>query len=706
MYSIACFAWGLADSLWAVMHFYGASPENSPVIWIFYALTNIILLSSLFIFAMEQFKKWDLMQNIIDLLINGFMTLLLFWILFLHKDISIFHTLMSYDFTSILSILTDILIFIGVLSWFLSIRSGKIPSFMRIIAFGLVLFSLTDIVYYYIDYNSLYTPNGLLDFIYAASLYVIAFGALWKTYKNSSVFDLSVITNTGKRMRWIYLLLYPFFGIILSSTEFIDVKLSFVDLLFFSVTIMLYWGFCKYIQLALEKEMLLKHQNRILEQRIADQVSELAFLANQDTLTALFNRRYFIAALDQSIQTKDKNDILAIMMIDLDRFKIINDIYGHDVGDQLLIEISQRMEQWNRLDATLARLGGDEFAVIFKGKYTQKDIENLCVQLINICSKPIKIEAAILNPTISIGVAMVAESIPHRKTLMKHADIAMYRAKSRGYNKYQFYNPLIDQEFKQNIEIESLLTQADVEKEFELFYQPQYSLPNLKLIGAEALIRWNNRQHGYIPPNIFIPIAEEIDYISKISRWVLQQTIGQAKKWNRDFPMLLKVGFNLSPKQFEDVEFIRTLETLIISSDLNPEYLDAEITENMMIQDGIHVRNVFKTLKKIGISISIDDFGTNYSALNYINKYPFDRIKIDKSLIYNISRNNFSDNNIVKAAIDLAHEAGIEVIAEGVENNEQLEILIDLGCDQVQGFYLGRPVPADTFEERYISKAF
>ncbi len=700
-YSIACFFWGAADTIWALMSFTGGNPDDSTIIMFLYVMTNCFIFASVIIFAVQQFKKWVFAQFSIDLIISGIMSTFLFWIIFLRKDISILKGLLVMDFTSILSIITDVLICISVFSWFLSVRSGKVPAFIRIISFGVVLFSLVDIYYYYIDYTDLYSPNSLVDFIYALSLYIIAFGALWKTYKYSSVFDISVVTNIGVRARWVYLLIYPCIYILASVSGIIDVPVNFEDLSTFAFSIFFYWGSCKYIQISIEKEALLRQQNEILEQRVAEQVRELKFLANQDTLTTLFNRRYFMTCLDDTIQTLRLNDLMAILLIDLDRFKTINDTFGHDIGDKVLIEHSLRMLEWNHYGATIARLGGDEFAIMFAGKYSQKDIEDFCVQTINLCSKPIDIGDNLLNMTVSIGIAL-ADGVCDGKTLMKNADISMYNAKSQGYNKYQFYNPFIGQDFKKATEIEVLLKKCDVEKDFELFYQPQYSLPDIKLIGAEALIRWGNREYGYIPPNVFIPIAEEIDYISKIGKWVMNEAICQSKIWNNQYSIPLKIGFNISPKQLSDESFISLFKALISADDINSAWIDAEITESIMMKDTDYLNDVFSLLRSLGVSVSIDDFGSGYSALSYLNKYPFDRIKLDKSLIDNISSYNSKGANVVRAAITMAHSFGIQTIAEGVETQEQLEILTELGCDQVQGYLFGRPVPAKVFEERYI----
>ncbi len=702
LYALACVAWGIADTIWAILSFAGGAPEDSPVLWTLYVLPNCFFLASLIYFAKEQFRKWDLMQFSIDLIISGFMTIVLFWIVFLHQDITMLVTLLASDFTSVLSIITDILVCISVFSWFLSIRSGKIPIFMRIISFGLVLFALVDMLYYYLYISGLYFPNSLNDVLYILSLVIIAFGALWMTYKKSTVYDLAVVTNSGGRMRWVYLLVYPLFAVLFSMAGVGGVRVGFKELLAFAVPIFLYWASCKYIQVSLEKEALLKNHNKVLEQRVAEQVKELTFLANQDTLTTLFNRRYFMNCLDDTLKSMCASDLTALLIIDLDRFKTINDSYGHDVGDKVLIDLSYRMIEWNNYGATIARLGGDEFAFMFTGKYTKKDVEDYCAQIIDFCGQTVNIEDRSLNLTLSIGIALAEANICDGKALMQNADIAMHRAKSQGYNRYLFYDAFMTEDFRKTAEIEVLLQQIDVEKDFELFYQPQYSLPEKKLIGAEALIRWKNPEHGYIPPNVFIPIAEQFDYIFKIGKWVMQEAIKQSISWNNQYSVPLKIGFNISPKQFNDKGFIDLVKALFSGSDIKPAWIDAEITESVMINSNDNLDEVFTVFRELGISVSIDDFGSGYSALGYLNKYPFDRLKIDKSLIDNISPYDLGGTHVVRAAINMAHASGILTIAEGVEKQEQLDILVELGCDQVQGYLLGRPVPADVFEQRYI----
>jgi len=702
LYALGCMAWGIADTVWAFIGLTGGNPDDSEALLVIYVLPNCLFVVSLAIYALNQFRKWDLIQIAIDVIINTILSVGLFMMLFFNKDIATLNRFFQADFTGVLSILTDIVIDIGIYAGLLSVRSGKMPVFMRIMAGGLLLFTYVDILYYYLDFHGLYAPNNLIDFAYVLSLAIIAFGALWKTFRDQKTFQFGVMENTGSRRRWIFLLLYPALTIFVSLFDAVQLKLTFTDFLIWFILIFFYWASCKYIQMSIERENILRKNNEWLERRVADQVSELAFLANQDTLTALFNRRYFTSCLDERIKNQPDEEKVALLLIDMDRFKIINDTFGHDMGDRVLIDFSGRLIEWNRYGATIARLGGDEFAVMFAGRYDRPDIESLCKDMIRVCSKPIRIGEHELSLTMSVGIALSVPGIQDGKKLMQYADIAMYRAKSRGYNRFEVFDAFVDDDFRKTSEIEVLLRQANVEKDFELYYQPQYALPDKILIGAEALLRWKNAEHGYIPPAVFIPIAEHIDHIFRIGKWVMQETIRQSMLWNNLYELPLKIGFNISPKQFKDEAFLDLLRSLVKESRVNTTWIDAEITESVMINDGKYVQDVFEAFQELGITVSIDDFGSGYATLGYLNKYPFDRIKIDKSLIDQIDMRNINGANVVKAAIHMAHASGIRVIAEGVETQEQLDILIRLGCDQVQGYLLGRPVPAAVFEERYI----
>ncbi|NCB42310.1 MAG: phosphodiesterase [Clostridia bacterium] len=444
--------------------------------------------------------------------------------------------------------------------------------------------------------------------------------------------------------------------------------------------------------------------NERLEQCLQDQTRELHFFTNHDTLTTLFNRRYFISQVEGSIKAKTENDLIAVVIMDVDRFKTINDTLGHDVGDAVLNELSSRLIQWNKCSATLARLGGDEFAILFFGPYKQTEVQTYCSQMIQLCSQPVILDEKEIAVSISAGVSVFNKVTDNVHSLVKNADIAMYQAKAQGYNKCQFYNTSLGENVSRNNTIEVLLKResAEIEKEFNLYYQPQFSLPEKQLVGAEALIRWRSAECGYIPPNVFIPIAEEIDHILNIGRWVMQETVKQSIKWNTNLNRPIKIGFNVSTKQLKDEIFFETIKGLLSNNEFNTAWIDAEITESIMVSNEQKIHAIFSLLKSVGITVSIDDFGSGYSALAYLNKFPIDRIKIDKSLVDNLLEKNKAAINVVKAVIAMAKASGAKTIAEGVESQEQLAILTELGCDQVQGFLLGRPVPAHVFEKKFL----
>jgi len=703
--SLACFNWGIADTAWAVLDFSGADPSASEVLWVLYVITNALILLAVFSFIVRQSGKWNRIQKAVDVFTIFLMTIVFIWIVFIEKDALVVDNMLRADFMSLFSIGTDMAIVISVLSWFLSVRSGKIPLFIRIISSGAMLYALTDLLYYYALFHKIHVLESVIYFLYVLALVIIAFGALWMTCKDTGFSPMPPVINEGNRIRYVYLLIFPLLTIVLKALRLISVDIAVIDIATFLILIGLYVFTSKYIQLSVEYyKLLLKERdnNIILEQRVQEQIKELTFLANQDTLTTLFNRRYFLKNLEECVCSRRSNELLAVLLIDMDRFKAINDHFGHDFGDKVLIELSQRLIAWNNHEAIIARLGGDEFAIMLVGKYTQNNIEDFCSEIIGVCNRPINCGGDEFSITISIGIAILSDDACDAGTLMKNADMAMYRAKAQGYNKYQFYNPIMCQDINNKTKIEFMLRRVDFDKEFTLYYQPQFSLPDKKLVGAEALLRWESPGYGYIPPNIFIPVAEETDHILEIGKWVLRKALSQALNWGGMMPFPLRISVNISPKQIRDDKFTGMMEDLFRGVDLKSGWLDAEITESVMLRDTEKVHNLFKMLKKLRISISIDDFGAGYSALGYLSKYPFDRIKIDKSLIDNLSSFNTSSTSVVNAAISMGRSSGIITIAEGVETQEQFDILTELGCNQAQGYLLGRPVPPDVFEKIFL----
>lgn len=705
-YSFAGFSWAIADTLWLIYSLMDKNPENNITIILFYTIPNLMIFLAVYLFILRQFRKWNFIQLCIDVFFVSCCSLLLVWETFLHKDVLLLYTMIRSDVTSVFSIAFNIFIGIGILTWFLSIRYGNIPAFVRIIFFGVLLYIAVDMLYYYLYFNGRYTANALIDITYLLSFQIIAFGALWNTNLSSGVSELLVVKNEGNISKWVYMSLFPLAAVFLWITKLFSTSISLLDMALYAFLILLYRASCKYVQISIENERLLEHEKHInvmLEQRVTAQVSKLSFLENQDPLTSLFNRRYFMSCLDNAIAAKLDSDLLSVILIDIDRFKTINDSFGHDIGDKVLIEFSSRITKWNHCCSTIARLGGDEFSLIIIGKYSRNEIENFCKEIIDLFSQPVSVGFDSLQITISLGAALYSSDANTSTELLKKAEIAMYRAKSQGYNKYQFYEPFFNEQINKNNEIERLLRKANINKDFELFYQPQFSIPDLKLIGAEALIRWKTAEYGYIPPNEFIPIAEEIDFISDIGKWVMCEAIRQGAIWNKEHGLQLRIGVNISAKQLVEETFTEALEDISKEESFNPDWIDAEITESIMISDKSKVQAIFSLFRSLGISVSIDDFGSGYASFRYLTELSFDRIKIDKSLIDEVSKNNISTVQVVNAIITMAKALGVRTIAEGVETKEQLDILIELGCDEIQGYLLGRPVPSEIFETRYIN---
>lgn len=420
----------------------------------------------------------------------------------------------------------------------------------------------------------------------------------------------------------------------------------------------------------------------------------ITYLAYRDPLTDLPNRTLLRDRVEQAMAMaqREGND-LALLFLDLDRFKNINDSLGHAVGDQLLCEVARRLSLVVRATDTVGRLGGDEFLLLLPGvdaeaaaAVAQKIMESL--------SEPCRLAGHELNTSPSIGIALCPRDGRSFDELLKSADTAMYRSKEQGRNTYCFFSPEMNEEVSQRIVLEGRLRRALDFDEFELFYQPQYDIHGQHLVGAEALIRWRDGDGGYVSPGVFIPVAEESSLIESIGAWVLDEACRQARAW-MDLGHPLRVSVNFSARQFAAKTAVENVEKVLRRHGLPGDLLEIEITESLLNNLG-YTANVLHALRERGIHISVDDFGTGYSSLAYLKRYPIDRLKIDQSFVRE-SDTDSDDLAISTAVITLGHSLGMKVIAEGVETPQQLDILRGLGCDEVQGYHLGRPMPAQAF---------
>jgi diguanylate cyclase (GGDEF)-like protein len=433
------------------------------------------------------------------------------------------------------------------------------------------------------------------------------------------------------------------------------------------------------------------------EAQLREHQERLYHAVHHDTLTNLPNRMLLQDRLSRMmLKAKRNKTYVAILFLDLDRFKKINETLGHDIGDQLLLEVSKRLKNCIRKSDTVARIGGDEFGVILDDLRDVKFVAVVARKFLQALSKPIIIQEYELYATSSIGISLYPDDGEDEDVLFRCADTALYRAKDAGKNNYQYYTPDMNTRAFEFLLMESGLRKAVENDELVVFYQPLINLENNKLIGMEALLRWQHPEKGMISPGDFIPLAEETGLIEPIGEWVLQAACAQNKKWQDAGYPPVKVSVNMSSRQFNKKNLVEMVNETLEKTGLSPEYLGIEITESVIMQDVKSTITKLKKLHGMGICLSIDDFGTGYSSLSYLKLFPIDFLKIDRSFVFNISSDS-TDAAIAASVILLAHSMELKVVAEGVETSEQLELLRGQGCDYVQGFLFSKPLAAEEF---------
>jgi diguanylate cyclase (GGDEF)-like protein/PAS domain S-box-containing protein len=426
-------------------------------------------------------------------------------------------------------------------------------------------------------------------------------------------------------------------------------------------------------------------ERRLSQARIEQQ-------ANYDSLTGLANRSLLNDRLQQAIYSAASYGArLAVVFVDLDRFKYINDTLGHDVGDRLLQVMAERLTSTVAESDTVARLGGDEFVLLLHGQAGPDTVATVLEQLLPKIAAPLRYGQSDLEVTCSIGVALYPDDGSDPATLLKHADSAMYRAKEQGRNNFQFFTEDLNRAIKERFDLESQLRRALERGQFELHYQPRVDLATRRIIGAEALLRWHLPGRGMVSPATFIPVAEEIGLIGQISDWVLATACAQNKRWF-DAGLPCVVSVNISPQQFRGDGLVPSIAGALSEAGLDPSLLEVEITESTVMHAGERMVEMLHAIKKFGVHIAVDDFGTGYSSLSYLKRFPVDRLKIDRSFVQHIA--DVDDAVIVRAIIALGHNLGLKVLAEGVETEEQIEFLRANGCDELQGYYVSKPVSA------------
>ncbi len=418
-----------------------------------------------------------------------------------------------------------------------------------------------------------------------------------------------------------------------------------------------------------------------------------------DPLTALPNRLLFNDRLGSAIHEAHRSsEMFAVVFVDLDRFKTINDSLGHQVGDQVLVAVAKRLRASVRASDTVARYAGDEFTLILRHIIQREDVERIAEKIVRAMEAPLTLEGGLeLNITASLGISFYPDDATDAERLLKYADVAMYSVKGMGRNSFQAYVAVPEDSHQQRLALEAKLRMAEKNGELRVFYQPQVDCRTEDIVGMEALLRWEHPELGMISPGFFVPLAEESGLIVSIGEWVLRAACRDARRWQVRYGLPLRIGVNLSPLQLRQPNLVALVESVLEETGLDPRLLDLEVTESISVKTIPRLLETLNGLRDLGCSISIDDFGTGQASLDYLRRFPADHIKIDQGFVRNIGVDP-DDEAIVQATIVMAHNLNREVVAEGVEIERHLEFLREHGCEIVQGFLFCRPLPAASFD--------
>jgi diguanylate cyclase (GGDEF)-like protein len=422
---------------------------------------------------------------------------------------------------------------------------------------------------------------------------------------------------------------------------------------------------------------------------------DLAQVTNFDVLTGLPNRFLFLDRLGHAISRSARSHrMVAVMLLDIDNFKTINDTLGHTHGDLLLQDIADRLRRCVLEDDTLARIGGDEFSIVLEGVSEIEEIAMIAQKIVDIFSLPFTPSGQEIYVTPSMGITIYPMDGHDSDTLLKNADAAMYAAKEYGRNHFRFYTTDMNALAIERFAMEGALRRAMEREEFALHYQPQVDIKSGQVIGVEALLRWNHPERGMVPPGEFIPLLEENNLIIPVGEWVLRTACAQSRAWQDAGLPPLRMAVNLSARQFRQDNLVEMIDSILQESGISPKLLELELTEGLLMENTSETSMILEQLKSRGVQVAIDDFGTGYSSLSYLKRFPIDRLKIDRSFVRDIITDS-NDAAIAVAVISLGRSLGLSVIAEGVETPDQLEFLGVQKCDEYQGYHFSRPVPPE-----------
>ena len=585
-----------------------------------------------------------------------------------------------------------------------SARKKALNKMLKGYIVALSMYVILELTYGYSYITNKSVSFESIDVFYTLSFAIFALSTLWMNEEQRT--DPKEIKyynyqNIGKSK-------LPYFVVLILIIFAIFKIVSLNVIIMLCILSLFYLLFSKYLQNLLLKEQLF-YKEQLLNQNLEEVIYErtkalqdankkLKTQSEVDSLSGLYNRFYFFDFITKTIEKHTK---FTVLYLDLNKFKSINDLHGHMIGDHVIKVISKRLNENSCDKCIISRIGGDEFGVAVL-TVDLHEVELYANKIIQIIEEKIMYDEFKFNISASIGIARYPEDATTANDLVRYADLSMYHSKkSDGKKEIFLYNHELVASIERRKRIEWLLGHIDYEQEFELHYQPQYDIFNKKLLGMEALIRWQNSELGFISPAEFIPIAEESGYILSITRWVMDTAMKKIIDWNNRYNENWKMSINISAKSFDSINFFNDIKVTISKYKINTKWLDFELTEHSAMSAVDNTVDIFEDLSDLGIGVSIDDFGTGYSSLSYLKKFKVNRIKIAKELVDNIVE-DYKDQLIIQAIITMAKGLNLSVIAEGVESQAQLNILMDLGCDSIQGYIWGKPMPEDIFENLLI----
>jgi diguanylate cyclase (GGDEF)-like protein len=713
----AVLSWALADIGWLICsRVLRIDPDNVGIITVLYFGTNLFLVAATIHYLVYRMKKWDTVQLIIDAVTFSLAILWLLWVLMMDKSTDMIRVFLNDSVIGSASILIDVFLIIIIGIWYLSIRRGYIPLFLRFLAGAVCIFSVIDLAYYYMYAHDLYIADSSIDALYLLSLFGLAGSIKMYYVRYPSVYDnKNPNTNIGHQRKGLVIAVCPIIILIF-------VGLDATDIVFYFLLILIHEAASSYIQKTLRNKDLLAQEllnNQKLEKLVSEKTrdlqaankellrknKELKYAALHDPLTGLHNRTYFMEKLDEFIGSAvSSNEKITLLIWNIDNLKGINDTYRHNTGDQLLIWHAKNVKKLYEDTGVLARLSGDEFALLHKGDIPQTEPIRIAELVVQSCKEPFRINEYTISVSVSVGMCQYPTCSSDRSALLNHADVAMHNAKKTKPDSHISMYSEIDVAMQRKFRIGNYLKAADYDRDLRLYFQPQFRTTDRALIGMEELLRWDCPGIGPVSPAEFIPIAEDENLIIPIGNWVIEHAVRQIAVWNRTYRSNFRMGINFSPKQFNQPSTYEALDASIKRHKAAAEWIDIEITEGVALDSEDRPGDIKRHFRNRGISVSIDDFGTGYSSMGYLSILAFDRLKIAKPLIDKITTDE-SSLKIVTSIILLAKSLVLQTIAEGVETKEQFFLLQELGCDQIQGYYLGRPLPAGEFEKAFLRSA-